>query len=328
MKRIIALLIAAALCLTGCGKPETPVEESDNKKEDSVKIGMSFDSFVIERWQRDRDVFVSTAKEFGAQVNVQSANGDVDKQKEQIEYFIESGMDVIVIICIDSGSLSEVVADARKAGIKVMCWDDPMTNTDGNWVLNNTDLGKAIGEAAGKFISEHYSADNKAQIAMINYPQTTILLEREEGIKEGLEATASGMYEIVSSQAGLDANQAQTAMETILQRYPDCKIVTGIGAGAMIGTDEALQIATGGNIPEDMGVFTADVTKQQLEHLKDGSYPARVALGFEGSDEDTAKACASMFALILGEKLESQNVFRGLTPVTVENVDAIYAGMK
>ena len=86
MKRIIALLIAAALCLTGCGKPETPVEESDNKKEDSVKIGMSFDSFVIERWQRDRDVFVSTAKELGAQVNVQSANGDVDKQKEWINF--------------------------------------------------------------------------------------------------------------------------------------------------------------------------------------------------------------------------------------------------
>ena len=77
-----------------------------------------------------------------------------------------------------------------------------------------------------------------------------------------------------------------------------------------------------------MGVFTADVTKQQLEHLMDDTYPARVALGFEGSDEDTGTACASMFALILADEVGAQNVFRGLTPITAENVEAIMAGMK
>ena len=55
---------------------------------------MSFDSFIIERWQRDRDVFVSTAKEYGAEVNVQNASGDVEEQKKQIEYLIAKEMDV------------------------------------------------------------------------------------------------------------------------------------------------------------------------------------------------------------------------------------------
>ena len=32
------------------------------------------DSFVIERWIRDRDVFVATARELGAEVNVQDAD--------------------------------------------------------------------------------------------------------------------------------------------------------------------------------------------------------------------------------------------------------------
>ena len=117
-------------------------------------------------------------------------------------------------------------------------------------------------------------------------------------------------------------------METILQRYPDCKVVTGIGAGAMIGSDEAFQISTGGNIPAEMGVFTADVTKQQLEHLMDEKYPARTAVGFEGSDEDTGNACAAMFALILNDQLESQNVFRGLMRITPENASTVMAGMK
>ena len=32
----------------------------------------------------------------------ENANGDIEKQKEQIEYFINKGVDVIVIVCIDS----------------------------------------------------------------------------------------------------------------------------------------------------------------------------------------------------------------------------------
>ena len=96
----------------------------------------------------------------------------------------------------------------------------------------------------------------------------------------------------------------------------------------MIGADEALQIHTGGNIPEDMGVFTTDVTKQQLGQLADPTYPAKGIIGFEGSDEDTARSCASMFAFILSEKLDAKNVFRGVAPITAENVAKIMAGMK
>ena len=44
-------------------KNEKQAEE--NKEEDKVQIGLTVDSFVIERWIRDRDVFVATARELG-----------------------------------------------------------------------------------------------------------------------------------------------------------------------------------------------------------------------------------------------------------------------
>ncbi len=261
----------------------------------------------------------------GAERTIVGCNDSSATQIGQIENFISAGCDLIMVHPSDANAVEDVCAEARKYGIKVMCWDDPMTNTDGNWILNNTDLGIAIGELAGKFINEHYSAEKKAEVAVIGYPQTVILLERENGIKQGLANVAAGKYEIVASQAVLEPNLAQDAMETILQAHPDCKVVTGIGAGPMIGADEALQIATGGKIPEDMGVFTTDVTKQQLGQLADPTYPAKGIIGFEGSDEDTARACASMFALILDGKLESKNVFRGVSEITPENAAAISA---
>ena len=117
-------------------------------------------------------------------------------------------------------------------------------------------------------------------------------------------------------------------METTLQAHPDAKVVAGIGAGAMIGADEALNIATGGVIPEDMGVFTTDVTKQQLEQLQDPSYPAKGIIGFEGSDVDTATCCADMFALILADQVGAHNVFRNVTRITEQTVAEIISGMK
>lgn len=119
----LALLLSVILLLCGCQSQEQGGNEKVDVTEKKITIGMSFDSFVIERWQKDRDVFVSMAKEMGAEVNVQNANGDLEEQKKQIEYFIDKGMDAIVIICIDSDGLSDTVKKAKDAGIKVVAYD-------------------------------------------------------------------------------------------------------------------------------------------------------------------------------------------------------------
>ncbi len=119
----IALMLIACIMLSGCKDNSSPEQMGEEQIKRKLQIGMSFDSFVIERWQRDRDIFVSTAKELGAEVNVQNANGIVEEQIAQIEYFIEKQMDVIVIICIESEGLQDVVEKAQKAGIKVIAYD-------------------------------------------------------------------------------------------------------------------------------------------------------------------------------------------------------------
>lgn len=149
MKRIISIfLLCMLLVLTGCTGSVKEVEKNSEDKNDKIQIGMSFDSFVIERWQRDRDVFVSKAKELGAEVNVQNANGDIEKQKEQIEYFIKKGVDVIVIICIDSDSLQATVQKAQDNGIKIIAYDRLLTkaNVDLYISFDNEKVGALMAE--------------------------------------------------------------------------------------------------------------------------------------------------------------------------------------
>lgn len=134
MKRSRKIKWIAILCLifilTACNSPDNEKDTFHAEEENKIQIGLSFDSFVIERWRRDRDVFVSTAKELGAEVNVQNANGEIEEQKRQIEYFIKKGMDAIVIICIDSNELKDSVDKAKAAGIKVIAYDRLIKDAD------------------------------------------------------------------------------------------------------------------------------------------------------------------------------------------------------
>ncbi len=76
-------------------------------------------------------------------------------------------------------------------------------------------------------------------------------------------------------------------------------------------------------------MITTDVTQQQLDSLEAGNEAVRAIVGFEGSNEDTAKACAKMFERILsGEDFTpDRNVYREIAPITLDNVEEIQKGM-
>ena len=130
-KKIVMTLLLCLSLLCACGgtTEENGEPENEEKSDESVQIGIAFDSFLIERWERDRDIFVSRARDLGATVNVQNANGDVEKQKSQMKYLIEKQMDVIVLIAVDSSALKKEVQEARNAGIKVIAYDRLVTDT-------------------------------------------------------------------------------------------------------------------------------------------------------------------------------------------------------
>lgn len=296
--------------------------------EEPIKMGITIQTLENAYWAGVMTALEEQLTEKGYEFTLVACDDNSATQIGQIENFISAGCDLIMVHPSDPAAVEDVCAQAREAGIKVMCWDDAMENTDGNWILDNTVLGAEIGKLAGEFINEHFSEEAPAEVAVIGYPQTPILLEREEGIKAGLEETCAGKYEIVSEFAAIEAGGALTGMETALQAHPDIKVVCCIGAGGNIGANEALMTYVNNEVPEDMGIFTTDVTKQQLESLL-GDEATMGIIGFEGSDEDTAAACIEMMEKIINDEVgEDKNVYRVTGQITDENVSDIMAGMK
>lgn len=148
MKKIVVMTLSLAM-LSGCASNSADSANTSSNKEDSIEIGLCFDSFVIERWEKDRDVFVDTASSLGATVNVQNANGDVEKQIEQITYLIDKGVDCLVIIPVDGEALTDVIKSAKEKEIAVVCYDRIIPNADTDLYISfdNNMVGQMLGEA-------------------------------------------------------------------------------------------------------------------------------------------------------------------------------------
>jgi ABC-type xylose transport system substrate-binding protein len=121
MKNLKTTLLASALALLSL-----PVMADSAHP----KIGFSIDDLRLERWSRDRDYFVAAAEKMDAKVFVQSADANEQKQISQIENLISRGVDVIVIVPFNATVLTNAVAEAKKAGIKVVSYDRLILNAD------------------------------------------------------------------------------------------------------------------------------------------------------------------------------------------------------
>ena len=159
--KILSLLIILCLfVLTGCKERKTSQAAERKEQDNVVRIGITFDSFVIERWQRDRDVFVSAAQELGAEVNVQNANGDMEEQIAQIDYFSEKKMDVIVVVMVasdaDPAGLVNAVQRAGRAGILVVAYDRLILNAGVDLYISfdNEEVGRLMGEHMSEHLGE------------------------------------------------------------------------------------------------------------------------------------------------------------------------------
>lgn len=317
----LVMVVVTLVCLTtACNRGEQAEH----------KVGITVQSLKNAYWAGVMGKVQNLLDQEGWDYTLIDCENNAGTQIGQIENFIASGCDLIMVQAADPVSVEGICKEARELGIKVMCWDDPIENSDANWLLDNEELGAEIGRAAGRFINANYAPDHKAKVTIIGYPSVRALLDRANGIKAGLEEESAGNYEIVAETDGLEPNEAQSNVESVLSAHPDATIFTGIGSGACIGANEALIQTFGrGSIPVDVGVVTTDITVQQLESLKSDDEAVRAIIGFEGSNEDTAEALLEMFRRIYaGEFDESnKNVIRTTMEITKDNVDEILAGM-
>jgi len=114
------------------------------KKDNVIKIGLSFSDFATERWPVEQAAMTKLAYEKGAQVVSQVANHDAKLQNDQIENMILQGVNVIIIIAEDGAACATAVDQAKEESIKVIAYDRLIKskNLDAYISFDNVEVGR------------------------------------------------------------------------------------------------------------------------------------------------------------------------------------------
>jgi ribose transport system substrate-binding protein len=283
-----------------------------------MKVGMTVQDLSNQIWAGACDALEKLVEDDGGDFTYLDCKSNVSAQVGQIENFIASGVDIIVIQPAEKNAVEAPLAAARAKGIKVYCWDEDIENADLNWLIDNYELGRMIGEEAAKWIGEKYNGE--AEVAILDYPQLPILLQRGNGIADAIKEFAP-KAKIVARDSAINPTEGMAKTETFLQGHPNIRVIGAIGGGAAIGANEAIK-GSGKHIDE-FGIFAADATPEELEAMKNHE-AVRMSILITGGPKEIAQEIFGFIKKMhAGEKVE-RRVFRKLIPVNHENLDEHY----
>ena len=166
-------------------------------------------------------------------VNTASADYDLNKQFTQIDNFIASGVDMILINAADAKAIAPAVKRAQAAGIVVVAVDVAAAGADATVQTDNVQAG----EIACQYIVDKLSG--KGDVIIQNSNQVSAVVDRVNGCK-AVFAKNSGIHVLSDDQNGKgDREGGMNVMQGHLTRYPHIDAVFTINDPQAVGSDLA-----------------------------------------------------------------------------------------
>lgn len=196
MKALPLCLLLAASCVNGPQETATS-GQSTAPHAGPIRIGFSMDTLKEERWQRDKAAVEERAKQLGAQLDVQVANGDDAVQTKQADNMLTKGVDVLIVAPHNGEIAASIVDAAHRKGVPVIAYDRLIRNCDVDLYVSHQVV--RIGEMQAEYALQHVAKGNYVLIGGSPADYNAILLHK--GQMNVLQpAIQRGDIKIVSDQ--------------------------------------------------------------------------------------------------------------------------------
>jgi ribose transport system substrate-binding protein len=206
----------------------------------------------------------------GAKYNVKVERVDPQKmelplQVKAIEELIAQHVDGIALSAVDDAGLVPVIAEATKAGIKVITFDAPAPSSAALTYIGTDN--QTAGLEAGKKMAELMKGQGTIAILQGGLAATNLNL-RTQGFKEAMAKAAPAVKIVEVVDTAGDFSVATNKVEAILQTYPDLTALFSVSAeGAPAAAAVLKQQSKAGKLL----LAGFDDLKETLEGIKDGA---------------------------------------------------------
>jgi ribose transport system substrate-binding protein len=257
------------------------------------------------------------AKQFNPAVKftAESSNYDVNNQTNQIDNFISSRVDLLILNAADSKGIAPAVVRAKAAGITVIAVD---VAAEGGVDATVTSNNKQAGELDGKYVGDRLKG--QGQVVIVNGPPVSAVTDRVAGFLEAIKQYPNIKIVSQDQNAGGSRDGGLRVMTDLLTAFPKIDAVFAINDPSAIGCDLAAKQAQ----RKDFFIVGVDGAPDVVPSLKD---PDSLIAASAAQDPYTmaAKAVSIGYDIMNGKKPAQELTLIPVDLITKDNV-AQYKG--
>jgi ABC-type sugar transport system substrate-binding protein len=294
----------------------------------AATIGVSMQSFDDNFQTLLRNGLTARAAKLeGVDVQLEDSQRDVGKQLSQVDNFIASGVDAIVVTLTDTSTAPAITSAAEAAGIPLVYLNlEPINvaklpDNEAYVGSKETEAGMLGGSEACKLLVEQGKQEDgaRAYILMGDLSHNAAL-ERTQSVRDALSTDQCDFVKIADAQqAGWLRTAASDLMTNWLTGGEPFDAVFANNDEMAIGAAQAMKSA--GVDLNKVVVVGVDATQDGLAAMRAGDLDVTV---FQNATAQAAGAVDAALALARGEAVD-QVVYIPFELVTPENMDAYAA---
>jgi D-xylose transport system substrate-binding protein len=313
---------ALALSLAACGDDEGDGGgESGGGDETTAKVGVILpDEVTSPRWEaNDRPSLEAAFEAAGVESSIENAGGDVSTFSSICDSMINEGVNVLMIVNLDSESGAACLQKAADAGIVSIDYDRLTLGGGAEYYVSfdNVRVGELMGEGLQTCLDD--MGKQQANIVFINgAPTDNNAALFKEGYQSALQPKIDdGSYTLVGDDTGnWDATQAGTVFEQMFtQNNGEIDGVVSANdtmAGGIVARLKPNGLA--GKVP----VTGQDASVEGLQRVLAGTQCMTV---YKNTDLEADAASQLAIALAQGDKEAADALVTGTVPDTETGED-------
>ncbi len=309
----VSLIALSSLALAGCSAVSSGDEQSEGPKT-IEKIGLMVQDMSNPFFSAMDKGAKDAAKKIGASENTQDAQLDLSNQNNQIDAFIQQGMDLIVVSAVDQDGIEPAILRAKKAGIIVIAVDTPAKGADAVIMTNAVQAG----EKSCTFLFEQMGG--KGNVLLVDGTPIQTIIDRIQGCKTVAKKFPG--IKIVGQQASKNDRASGLAVTTdMLTANKTVQGIFGMNDPSALGAVLAVEQAKRNSQIKVTGV---DGSPEAVSELKRAGSPF-IGTATQNPAEMVRQAVEVAQQIVKGEEPEETTVLIPSELVTRENVGE-YAG--
>ncbi len=221
------VLLGLALLPAGCGKRETSAPGSDLGAPAAVQtIGVSFETLQTEFWVAALKAFETELARRNIRMLQAVADGDANRQIEQVRNFITRKVDGIIMVPKDARACIPVIKAANAANIPIVMFNRPAAESDArsvavvadNFTLARDTVAFLVAQAR-KAGGQHKALHLIGDLGDIN----------AIGRRDGFDAAVSNATDVIEVVARVPTEwnneKAYAGVVNALQKHPDIRLI-------------------------------------------------------------------------------------------------------